>query len=242
MRVNFILNSKLKIGMDKLRKHYENNIEQIKNRLNDFKKFYNKPVSWFYDEKVMVLRNTEINFNERIFEELSFCLLTANTSAAMAMKAIDYARPVLSNGSFEDIQTKLINAGYRYPNKRAEYIYENREKIKNEYDFDFSKIFNFYDNPIELREFFVNYIKGFGYKEASHFLRNIGFFGLTILDKHILRTMHEYGYLDDIPKSLNKKRYLETEKKFIRFSNDAGINVDDMDIVLWSMKSGNIMK
>ena len=39
-------------------------------------------------------------------------------------------------------------------------------------------------------------IKGLGYKEASHFLRNIGFKGYGILDKHIVRSLFELGVID----------------------------------------------
>ena len=38
-------------------------------------------------------------------------------------------------------------------------------------------------------------IKGLGYKEASHFLRNIGFPGYAILDKHILNSLREMGVI-----------------------------------------------
>ena len=85
-------------------------------------------------------------------------------------------------------------------------------------------------------------VKGLAYKEASHFLRNVGYFGITILDKHILRTLHEYGVISEVPKSLNKKRYLEIESKFIKFCQDVNIDMDEMDLLLWSMKNGNIMK
>ena len=39
-------------------------------------------------------------------------------------------------------------------------------------------------------------VKGLGYKEASHFLRNIGVKGHAILDKHVMRCLAEIGVID----------------------------------------------
>ena len=85
-------------------------------------------------------------------------------------------------------------------------------------------------------------VRGFGYKESSHFLRNVGVFGLAILDKHILRSLLEYDVITDIPKTLNKNKYLKIEQKLIEFSKDININMDELDLLLWSMKTNRIMK
>ena len=94
----------------------------------------------------------------------------------------------------------------------------------------------------ERREFFVQNVKGIGYKEASHFLRNIGFKGYAILDKHIINSLHEFGVLSTNEKPKNNKEYLEIEQKFIDFSKDAGIDMDELDLLLWSRKNGRILK
>jgi N-glycosylase/DNA lyase len=85
-------------------------------------------------------------------------------------------------------------------------------------------------------------IKGLAYKEASHFLRNIGFKGYAILDKHIINSMHEFGVLKTNDKPKNAKQYLEIEQKFIDFSREVGINMDELDLLLWSGKNGRILK
>ncbi|MEK6917210.1 MAG: N-glycosylase/DNA lyase [Nanoarchaeota archaeon] len=211
--------------------------DRIKSRLEEFKHFYNTPVSWFYENKEMVLKPVDRNHNERVFEELCFCLMTANTSAEMGLKGVDGIRPMLFSGNLKDMQQALVKAGYRYPNKRAEYIAEAREKFSN-----IRELVDSYDDKKKLRDYLAENVKGLGYKEASHFLRNIGIFGLAILDKHILRTMHEQGVLEKVPKSLNKKNYLETEEKFVSFSKELGIGVDELDLLLWSMKNGRILK
>lgn len=209
----------------------------ILKRLQDFRTFYTSWVSWVYEDNEMHLKPVEISDNKRIFEELTFCLLTANTSAVMGMKGVDALRNILQKGTLEDLQKRLKQVGYRYPNIRSKYIIEARQK-----NIDFKKLINSYSDNKSLREFFVENIKGLGFKESSHFLRNIGVFGLAILDKHILRTLHEYGYISNVPKSLNKKQYIEIEQKFILFSEELNINMDELDLLLWSIKNGEILK
>ncbi|AJF61578.1 TPA: N-glycosylase/DNA lyase [Candidatus Woesearchaeota archaeon] len=211
--------------------------DRIKSRLGEFTRFYNEPVSWFYEEKSMVLKPVDRDHNERIFEELCFCLMTANTSAEMGLKGVDGIRKILFTGSLEDIQLALADAGYRYPNKRAEYIIEARERFS-----DVRELVESHEDKKKLREHLAENVKGLGYKEASHFLRNIGVFGLAILDKHILRTMHEHGVIEGLPKSLNRKNYLDIEEKFIKFADELEINMDELDLLLWSMKNGRILK
>jgi N-glycosylase/DNA lyase len=94
------------------------------------------------------------------------------------------------------------------------------------------------------RDFFAHNpgVKGLGYKEASHFLRNIGFKGYAILDKHIVNMLFELGVLPTNDKPANRKRYLEIEDKLRDFSKDIGIDMDELDLALWSYKTGVILK
>ena len=94
----------------------------------------------------------------------------------------------------------------------------------------------------ELREWLVKNVKGLGYKEASHFLRNIGYRNLAILDRHILRNLVRVGVLKQIPKSISRFNYLETEKEFLDYSKKIKIPMDELDLLFWSMETGDILK
>lgn len=101
-----------------------------------------------------------------------------------------------------------------------------------------------FDNPLERRDWLVKEkrIKGLGYKEASHFLRNIGLKGYAILDKHILRSLAELKIIDD-PKPPNTRlRYLTIEEKLKNLAHRLEIDFDELDLVLWSLKTGEILK
>jgi N-glycosylase/DNA lyase len=227
-----------------LKKEYFLKKNKINNRLNEFDKFYNKPYSWFYENNEMELRQVNKNDNQRIFEELCFCIFTANTSAEMGLKAVDAVRNLLINGSQEEM-TKHLEGVYRFNAVRPSYIIHTREYLKNNFNFKIkNRIEALKENPIELRNFFAfnKGIKGLGYKEASHFLRNIGFKGYAILDKHILNSLLEFNIIDKIKTPLTSKVYYEIEEKMKLFSNEIEIPMDDLDLLLWSRRTGRILK
>ena len=101
-----------------------------------------------------------------------------------------------------------------------------------------------YRNPIERRDWLAREprVKGLGYKEASHFLRNIGFKGYGILDKHIVRSLYELKVIDSPKPPTSRGKYLETESRMRQFASSIRINFDELDLLLWSMKTGEILK
>ena len=227
-----------------LKKEYVLKKDRINGRLKEFDRFYNKPYSWFYESNKMELRNVNKDNDERLFEELCFCIFTANTSAEMGMKAIDAVRNLLINGTAEEM-TKKLEGIYRFNVLRPSYIIHTRNYLKNEFNFKLKeKIESMKDNAEELRNFFaINPgIKGLSYKEASHFLRNIGFKGYAILDKHILNSLIEFNVIETIKMPVSAKQYPEIEKNMKLFSNEIGIPMDELDLLLWSRRNGRILK
>jgi N-glycosylase/DNA lyase len=227
-----------------LKKEYLLKKNEISRRLKEFDKFYNEPYYWFFNNGKMELRRTEKDDNERLFEELCFCILTANTSAEMGMKAIDAVRGLLIDGTAEQM-TKKLEGIYRFNVLRPSYIVHTREYLKNNWDFKIkNKIEALKNNALELRDFFAfnRGIKGLGYKEASHFLRNIGFKGYAILDKHILNSLLEFNVIKEIKTPLTSRVYYDIEQKMRLFSNEIKIPMDELDLLLWSRKTGRIMK
>lgn len=230
-------------GIEKLKQEYDVKKYRIKERLSQFRKFFSEPYSWHYMDNELRLLPSEAKDDCRLFEELAFCIFTANTSAEMSARAVDAVRNVLADGTANDM-TRRLEGIYRFSNVRPNHIIHTRDYLKNNFGFRLKdKILSFRGRH-ELRDFFAlnKGIKGIGYKEASHFLRNIGFKGYAILDKHIINSMHEFGILKTSEKPKNSKEYLEIEQKLLNFSGDAGIDADEMDLLLWSMKNGRILK
>ena len=94
------------------------------------------------------------------------------------------------------------------------------------------------------REWLVENIKGLGYKEASHFLRNIGLGkDLAILDRHILKNLKRYGVIDKMPASLGtKKVYLDIERRMLEFSKKINVPPDELDLLFWARQTGFVFK
>ena len=192
---------------------YNGKKEIIKNRLEDFKKLN----------------------EEDIFYEMCFCLLTPQSKAhtcwstVLALKSRDFKNKDFSPANF-------VN-GVRFHNNKTIYLLEAKEKFNLLKD-ELKEI----KDSFELREWVIENIKGMGYKESAHFLRNIGYNNLAILDRHILKNLKKYNVINEIPKTLTKKRYLEIEGKFKEFANNVGISMDELDLLFWSMETGEVFK
>ena len=103
---------------------------------------------------------------------------------------------------------------------------------------------NGFSNPIERRDWLAQErrLKGLGYKEASHFLRNIGLKGLAILDKHVLRCLADLKVIDNPKPPTTRARYLATEERLREVAAHLEIDFDELDLVFWSMKTGEVLK
>lgn len=164
--------------------------------------------------------------------------MTANASAKMGLKSINAIKKnILTAG--EDKLTKLLKGNHRFYNTRARYITHTRDYLKKTCNLKMKNLLGSFKTPLELRRYFAETkdIKGIGYKEASHFLRNIGYPDYAILDKHILSCLREMKVITE-----NDKNYCEIEDKMKKFSKEIGICMDELDLALWSYKTGEILK
>ncbi len=181
--------------------------------------------------------------DERLWEEMVFCFFTGGCSARMGIRSVEAVRPILLTGNHAELSAAL-RGRHRYPNARAGYIVASREFLQEHCDLRLRKKLQSFDNDLERRDWLVKEkrIKGLGYKEASHFLRNIGLKGYAILDKHILRSLAELEIIDDPKPPNTRSKYLTIEEKLKNLADLTEIDFDELDLVLWSMKTGEILK
>ena len=149
---------------------------------------------------------------------------------------------LLFNGSAEDI-VEYLNI-VRFKNNKAKYLVALREQMQNEKGEIITKdFFNSITDVKEKREWIVKNIKGMAYKEAGHFLRNVGFGKeIAILDRHILKNLVKLEAIEDDPKSLTPKLYLEIEEKMKAYCKFISIPMDSLDLLLWYKEAGEIFK
>ncbi|UCH71519.1 MAG: N-glycosylase/DNA lyase [Thermoplasmatales archaeon] len=188
----------------------------VKNRITEFKKIDKKS-------------------NEKLFQEICFCILTANFNAEKCIKIQKEIGDDFLFSSEKNLVKKLVSFGHRYPNARAKYITDSM-KCK-----EFLKDIIHNNDGNELREWLVKNIKGFGYKEASHFLRNIGFDDYAIVDFHIVDILVKHNLIDR-PKNLTKMKYLDIENNLKELAKKTNLTLAELDLYLWYMETGKILK
>jgi N-glycosylase/DNA lyase len=183
--------------------------------------------------------------DEQLWEELVFCIFTAGASARMGFRAVEAIRPLLMEGRREDMTLALRTAGaHRFPIERPGYIVVTRNYLREHCDMALREKLRSFADPLERRDWLAREkgIKGLGYKESSHFLRNIGLLGHAILDKHVMSCLLDLKVVDTSKPPATRARYLETESRLRSFAGEIRIDFDELDLVLWSMKTGEVLK
>jgi len=192
------------------------------------------------EDRMDEFRHVHLMDSQKWYEELVYCLLTAYSSALMGQRCVDaLLEGSLMEGSLEDVRECLLEEGHRFANRRAEYIYDTRELAPRIKD-----IIQGFDDPRDAREWLVKNVKGLGWKEASHYLRNVGYFGLAIIDRHILSNMVEHGLIteEESKKGLTRKRYHAYEEILEKVARRLGLEPGELDLYLWYRKTGKVLK
>jgi N-glycosylase/DNA lyase len=211
--------------IDELRRDYSAKKPLIVKRLAEFRTVYERG-------------------DRAIFEELCYCILTAGSSAKMGMRTVTALKDILRSGSERELQQRAQAHRLRFWRLRPSYIYHTREYLDDACGLKLKQLIGSFDCRDARRDFFAKNkgIKGLGYKEASHFLRNIGFPGYAILDKHILNSLREMGVISARMRPTTRAGYLAIEMKLEQFAKEIGIDMDHLDLLLWSRKTGEILK
>lgn len=213
-------------------------MEELISLLKDLKR--NRKLRLLIKKRLREFKNNRHDF----FSELCFCILTANTKAERCISIQQKLKSRFLRTSHRELARLLRKAGYRYPVTRAEYIILARNWLpKLKEVLCSSRNTQLISNQI--RDWLVRNIKGLGYKEASHFLRNIGFNDLAIIDIHILRLLQKYKIIRRfvmLNKRINKKTYLKIENKLRDIANRLNISLAELDLYLWFLETGKVLK
>jgi N-glycosylase/DNA lyase len=172
--------------------------------------------------------------NKDWFSELCFCILTANSKAHTALAIQHKLGCIGFLGLSKKQLTRVIRENkHRFHNTKANFIV-NARKFRDTKD-----ILTKEKDP---RRWLVTNVKGIGWKESSHFLRNVGYTDYAILDRHILNLMLENRLIKKRPKPLNEKNYLAIEKKLGKFAKKLKMSHAELDLYMWFMKTNKVLK
>ena len=214
-----------KRSVDQLKKIYLLKKKEIVSRLREFEECWTDKT------------------DEEILTELSFCILTPQSRAKFCWEAIIALKEenLLLKGTVDRIREKLHCV--RFHNKKAQYLVDARRLFMKNGRVSIKPLLREFADVYDRREWLVKNIKGLGYKEASHFLRNLGFGkDIAILDRHILRNLKLLGVIGEIPESIGRNKYLEIEKNMAGFAKEIDIPLDHLDLLLWYKETGEIFK
>ena len=208
-----------------LRKDYRRKKAVIAQRLREFRAVYDRG-------------------DDAVFEELCFCILTAGSSARMGMRTVEALRDLLRSGGREELIERARLHRVRFWRLRPTYIHQTREYLQSRCGLRLRELLASFECPVARRDFLAGTreIRGLGYKEASHFLRNVGFRGYAILDKHIVNSLRELGVISKRMRPTTRSGYLAIERRLARFADEIGIDMDHLDLLLWSRKTGEVLK
>jgi N-glycosylase/DNA lyase len=180
---------------------------------------------------------------ENIFAELVFCLFTPQSKATRCWAAVQRLREknLLMKGTAGRIAAEINDVRFRYT--KAERVVLARKQFMDNRALCLKRRLQEFTDERDAREYLVEQVQGFGYKEASHFLRNIGRGDrIAILDRHILKNLQSLGVISEIPDTLSKRAYAGIERKMSVFSKQTEIPLSHLDLLFWSRQTGNIFK
>lgn len=178
----------------------------------------------------------KLGSDKDLFIELCFCILTARSSAERCIRIQEEIDEGFLTMPEEILARELKRLGHPYPYIRARYIVEARRHLPK-----LRWLINSFDNSEEARRWLIENVKGLGYKEASHFLRNVGFKDVAIIDFHVLNLLARYGIIEK-PRTLTPKKYREIESILKNIASKLNIPLGELDLYLWYMETGKILK
>lgn len=203
--------------------------------LTNIQKLKHSRIQTKIQKRIQDFKNVNTLSAEELFQELCFCILTANFNAERSIHIHEQLHECFCTDTKETLSKKLRQQGYRFPNTRAIYIISSVSK-KDALPTIIQTL-----QRDERRTWLVQNIKGLGYKEASHFLRNIGFDDYAIIDSHILELLERYNLIKR-PKTLTKKKYIEIENLLQKIAQQTHLTLAELDLYLWYLETGKILK
>lgn len=190
-----------------------------------------------------------------LWEQLCLCILSSNVPYELALSAFWHLR---DNGFLRtDWITECPDAigkvafelskriywprkkdgsyrKYRFPNVRAKNIV-NAAKTLYGQNCGLLRNLRRSTSESEARDFLVKNIQGIGLKEASHFLRDVGFSdSLAIIDSHVITFLTEIGAVrEEEINALTPAVYMRLERILLGLCKDLGFNLSVFDMAIW---------
>lgn len=196
----------------------------------------------------------------QLWEELCLCMLSSNVPYELALSAFWHLHDIhlLNPGwligcatAVERIEYELSKQiylprkkdgskrKYRFPHTRAQNIV-NAAKILCQNGHHLKSVLRNSHSGQEARAFLAENVPGIGLKQASHFLRNIGYSdSLAIIDSHVIGFLREVGAIHKKRiKTVTPKVYTRLETIVVDLCDSLGVNLSIFDMAIWRYMRG----
>ncbi|MEZ5617526.1 MAG: hypothetical protein R3E40_04520 [Rhodocyclaceae bacterium] len=194
--------------------------------------------------KQALLGTSPANLSEAdLRRELVACVLGSQVRFETAVSALDKLKTAgllkcswwrkIKDEGFEREVYDCLSRGYRFPRARAKQLAGARDALaKKSLTIRLSEGVS----PRAMRVDLIDAIPGLGPKQASMFLRNIGWsVELAILDTHVLRFMELKQLLTTAPNNIGSiAGYERAEHIAIKYADSYGEPVGYVDVAIWA--------
>ena len=178
-----------------------------------------------------------------LWRELVFCILGSRVKFEVVHAAVERmdrmcllsrSRGDVRFDKFEEDTVTALSGGYPFYRLRANQIRRAAERLY----ISGRSIRDLIDNARDIRDarrLLAAEISGLGLKQASLFLRNIGYAKcIAVLDIHVLTYMSWFGLTEGPVKSISTVRRYETlEDTFINHAFSLGCSPHQFDLAVW---------
>lgn len=178
--------------------------------------------------------------SDQWFYELCFCLLTPQSSAVHANRVVEELKAVDYEGVGQDVLhiLRAPDSYIRFHNTKHERLHKARTSWM-----EIRSVIERTDLEVrDRRDLLALTVSGFGLKESSHFMRNIGVRGLAIIDRHLLTNLVKCGLYPHVPQLTTASAYHSIEKTYSLYCECIGIDMDEVDLLFWCSQTGHILK
>lgn len=212
---------------------------------------YNRCAKAFFN-----IKNWNDMSEEELWRELCLCILSSNLPYEMAQSstahltkkgylnliwiaktrnsqkliAEELSKPIYLprrvDGSFRK---------YRFPNQRAKDIRKAAILIVSKKNW-LKQLLQTSSSEREVRNVLARHLPGVGLKQASHFLRNVGYSKrLAIIDSHVVSFLEGIGAVSDKKlKTITRKTYMELEALLEKICDKHGLDLAVFDMAIWN--------
>lgn len=192
-------------------------------------------------DSTVVPKNERLGHARDTWRSLLFCILSSQVRVVVANRAVETiisAVPFFTESlAVSEVYqyTKRIlrdDVGYRFYDVKAKQVADSWFAFAQLGE-DLYAYLDSFDSEEEAREAVARLFPGLGMKQASMFLRDVGFSSrLCIIDTHVLWYCSQI--LAELPKTLSPKRYLELESFLLGESDKWGVAPNVFDSVVWA--------